>query len=120
LQYTDHRYIKSDVDEVREPTFLVLTALAGGPLHGYGIIQEAEQLSKGRVQLRAGTLYATLDRLSADGLVEEAGEETVEGRFRRYYRLSKPGTALLAAESRRRMAVSKEAIRRLRVLGAWA
>jgi DNA-binding PadR family transcriptional regulator len=120
LQYTDHRYIKTYVDEVREPTFLVLTALAGGSLHGYGIIQEAEQLSKGRVHLRAGTLYATLDRLSADGLVEEAGEEIVEGRLRRYYRLSKPGTALLAAESSRRMAVSKEAIRRLRVLGAWA
>jgi len=120
LQYTDHRYIKSYVDEVREPTFLVLTALAGGPLHGYGIIQESEQLSHGRVRLRAGTLYATLDRLGTDGLVEEAGEEIVEGRLRRYYRLTKPGTALLAAESSRRMAVSKEAIRRLRVLGAWA
>lgn len=107
------------VDEVREPTYLVLTALAGGPLHGYGIIQEAETLSKGRVRLRAGTLYPTLDRLEGNGLVEATGEEVVDGRRRRYYRLTERGTATLAAESAQRMAVSKEAVRRLRTLGAW-
>ena len=85
--------------EVREPTFLVLAALAGGQKHGYAIIQEVESLSGGHTVLRAGSLYATLDRLAHEGYIEKAGEEVVEGRLRRYYRLSKQGTRLLAAES---------------------
>ena len=43
----------------------MLTALAAGPLHGYGIIQEVASLSGDRVKLRAGTLYGALDRLQA-------------------------------------------------------
>jgi len=104
-------------EEIREPTFLVLTALAKGRLHGYGVIQEVEHLSDGKTRLRAGTLYATLDRLAHDGLIEVAGEEVVEGRLRRYYELTARGTATLGAESRRRMTVSKEALRRLRLAG---
>jgi PadR family transcriptional regulator PadR len=103
--------------EIREPTFLVLTALADGRRHGYGVIQEVERLSDGATRLRAGTLYATLDRLAHDGLVEVAGEEVVEGRLRRYYQLTTSGTATLAVESRRRVAVSREALRRLRLAG---
>ncbi len=106
--------------EVREPTFLVLAALAGGQKHGYAIIQEVESLSGGHTVLRPGSLYATLDRLAREGYIEKAGEEVVEGRLRRYYRLSKQGTRLLAAESERRVAVSKEALRRLRVAGSPA
>jgi PadR family transcriptional regulator, regulatory protein PadR len=107
-------------DEIREPTFLVLAGLADGRLHGYGIIQEVERLSAGRMRLKAGTLYAMLDRLSSDGYIASAGEEVVDGRLRRYYELSPEGSALLASESRRRMVVSKEALRRLRVAGALA
>jgi DNA-binding PadR family transcriptional regulator len=100
--------------EMREPTWLVLTALAGcGRLHGYAITQEAERLSGGRLRLRAGTLYAALDRLVAEEIVEPAGEEVVGGRLRRYYRLSGKGRALLGAEAERRAAVSGEALRRL-------
>jgi len=43
---------------LREPTFLILTSLASGPRHGYGIIQDIADLSDGRVRLRAGTLRA--------------------------------------------------------------
>lgn len=101
--------------EVREPTFLVLVALASDRLHGYGIMQEVERLSNGKTVLRAGTLYATLDRLGMEGLIEGAGEEIVDGRLRRYYRLSDGGSAILESESKQRVAVSKEALRRLRV-----
>lgn len=104
-----------DMSEVREPTFLVLVALAEGPRHGYGLIQGVEKLSNGRTRLRAGTLYATLDRLTSEGLIETAGEEVVEGRLRRYYRLTESGNAMLEAESKQRLAVAKEALRRLRV-----
>jgi len=86
------------VVNLQEPTFLILAALAGGDLHGYGIIKEVESLSDGRVRLSPGTLYGALDRLKNDGLVETAGEERVEGRLRRYYHLTDPGAAALQQE----------------------
>ena len=103
--------------ELREPTWLVLTALAGGRLHGYGITREVEQLSEGRLRLRAGTLYAALDRLVGEGVVVASGEEVVDGRLRRYYELSHEGRVVLAEEARRRATVSAEATRRLRLAG---
>ena len=86
---------------LREPTFLILTALAGEPLHGYGLIAEVARLSGGRVSLRPGTLYGSLDRLVDAGLVAVEREEVVDGRLRRYYRLADPGGDLLAAETER-------------------
>ncbi len=73
---------------LQEPAFLVLSALAAGPLHGYGIAQDVESSSDGRVTLRAGTLYGAIDRLVAAGLVEVDHEEVVDSRLRRYYRLT--------------------------------
>lgn len=105
---------------MREPTWLVLTALAKGRLHGYGIVGEVEALSGGRLHLRAGTLYAALDRLVGECLVVAAGEEVVEGRFRRYYELTVEGRAALAVEARHRAKVSAEASRRLRLLEGLA
>ena len=81
---------------MQEATFLILTSLAEGSQHGYGIINDVTEISGGRVRLRAGTLYTALDRLRVDGLVEVDGEEVVEGRLRRYYRLTPDGTKLLA------------------------
>ncbi|MEU8182601.1 helix-turn-helix transcriptional regulator [Micromonospora sp. NPDC049047] len=86
---------------LREPTFLILTALAGGPLHGYGLIGEVTALSDGRVTLRPGTLYGALDRLVDAGLVAVDREEVVDCRLRRYYRLSPAGDATLTAETER-------------------
>jgi len=83
---------------LHEPTFLLLTALAKGPQHGYGIITDVERISDGRVRLRAGTLYAALDRVVAEGLVEADRDEVVDGRLRRYYRLTQRGDDRLAAE----------------------
>src|SRR5580693_2187915 len=76
---------------LHEPTFLMLTALAKGPQHGYGIITDVEHISDGRVRLRAGTLYAALDRGVAEGLGEADRDEVVDGRLRRYYRLTQRG-----------------------------
>lgn len=93
---------------LQEPTFLILAALAAEPRHGYGVIQEVAQLSEGRVTLRPGTLYGALDRLTEQGLVEFDREEIVEGRLRRYYRLTDAGADVLAEEARR-LAVNAEA-----------
>ncbi len=84
---------------MRRPSFLILSALAPAPLHGYAVIKEVARLSDGRTRLAAGTLYAALDRLNDEGLVQVDREETVDGRLRRYYRLTDPGIAALAAEA---------------------
>lgn len=94
-QYTDHRYIGR---MMRQPTFLILTALATGPLHGYGIMRAVEELSGGEVSLRPGTLYAALDRLVVEEVLMVEGEEVVDGRVRRYYRLTDRGVEALATE----------------------
>jgi DNA-binding PadR family transcriptional regulator len=86
---------------MREPTFFTLAALLDGPLHGYGIIKRAEELSKGRMRLTAGTLYTALDRLRAAGLVEVVREEIVSGRARRQYQLTGAGREALRAEGQR-------------------
>jgi DNA-binding PadR family transcriptional regulator len=86
---------------MREPTYFVLAALLGGPLHGYAIMKRAGELSGGRVRLATGTLYTALDRLTDEGHIRLVGEETVAGRVRRTYGLTKGGSAALRAEARR-------------------
>src|SRR5260370_15933686 len=86
---------------MQEATFLILTALAAGSQHGYGIIIDVQEISGGRVRLRAGTLYTALDRLRTDELVGVDREEVVDHRLRRYYRLTPKGAEPLAAESAR-------------------
>jgi DNA-binding PadR family transcriptional regulator len=108
------------VYELREPSYLVLTALAGQRLHGYGIIKEVLGLTDGKVKLRAGSLYGTLDRLVEEGLIGASGEEIVDGRLRRYYSLTDQGTSALAAHATSMVTVSKEALRRLRIAPRFA
>lgn len=102
------------VTPMREPTFLILTALAGGPRHGYGIIQDVTALSDGRVTLLPGTLYTALDRLSAQGHVAHDHDEAVDGRLRRYYRLTHEGLRALDAETARLRQLATAAEARLR------
>ena len=83
---------------MQEPTFLILTALAARPLHGYGVIQAVAELSGGDVQLRAGTLYGALDRLTEQDLIAVDSEEAVDGRLRRYYRLTDSGAEALSVQ----------------------
>jgi DNA-binding PadR family transcriptional regulator len=98
---------------MQEATFLILTALADGSQHGYGIISEVTDISEGRVRLRAGTLYTALDRLRTDGLIDVDREEIVDNRLRRYYRLTPAGGRRLAAEAARLQANARAAMTRL-------
>jgi PadR family transcriptional regulator len=102
---------------MQEATFLILTALAAGSQHGYGIITDVKMISGGRVRLRAGTLYSALERLRAEDLVRVDREEIVDGRLRRYYRLTSTGSGLLAAEAARLKANATAALSRLRLAG---
>jgi DNA-binding PadR family transcriptional regulator len=105
---------------MQEATFLILTALAGGNQHGYGIITDVEQISDRRVRLRAGTLYTALERLRADRLIEVDREEIVDSRLRRYYRLTPTGEARLAEEADRWRSNAHVAMSRLDLRGGVA
>lgn len=108
--------------EMREPTFLILTALARSRHHGYSLLTETKKLSGGRVILKPGSLYTTLDRLQEEGMVQDAGEEVVAGRLRRYYALTDSGAEALKQEAERMEAAAATARQglRLRIKGALA
>ena len=105
---------------MQRPTVMILTALAGGSAHGYAIKQEVEALSHGEEVLRVGTLYAALDRLTHEGLIEVDREEVVDSRLRRYYRLTEHGRGELEAQARADAARSRLALRRLKAQGEGA
>ena len=105
---------------LQEPLFLILTAFAASPQHGYGIMTDVASISGDRIKLRAGTLYAALDRLRSDGIIDVDREEVVDGRLRRNYKLTQPGIAVLDEEVSRMHANVKAAARRLRTLAAGA
>src|SRR5690349_4423351 len=97
---------------MREPTYFILAALQEEALHGYAIIARAEDLSRGRVKLSTGTLYAALDRLAGEGFVRVTDEQVVNGRARRYYALTGPGEEALRAEANRMAQAAKLVTRR--------
>ncbi len=105
---------------MQEATFLILTALAGGSQHGYGIITDVEQISKQRVRLKAGTLYTALDRLREEKLIVVDREEVVDSRLRRYYRLTAAGEQRLAEEAARLQSNARVAMSRLEPSGGMA
>ena len=100
--------------------FFVLTALASGPRHGYGIVGEVTELSQGRVQLKIGSLYGVLDRLVVEGLIEADREEAHDGRLRRYYRLTQDGRRALAQEAEVHAAAARAVRVRLGLTGPEA
>ena len=99
-------------------TFQVLLALAGGDLHGYGIIRNVEGDTDGLIRLRTGTLYTLLQRLVDERLVDESDTRPTEGddERRKYYRLTSFGREVVALEARRLESLLDQA-RRNRVLG---
>ena len=107
-------------DRLQEPSFLILTALAAQPRHGYALLTDVAQLSGGAVVLRVGTLYGALDRLARERLIEIDREETVDSRPRRYYRLTAQGKVRLRIEATRVQQQATAAIHRLDVGGATA
>jgi PadR family transcriptional regulator PadR len=96
-----HAVMTVSTTRMREPTYFILAALQDEPLHGYAIIKRAGELSHGRVKLAAGTLYAALDRLTGEQLIQVVGEQVVNGRARRYYELTEAGRVALHAEAGR-------------------
>ena len=99
-------------DRLTPAVFHILLALASGDRHGYGIMKEVLSQSEGGVRLGAGTLYGTLQRLIESGWIAEApraGPRTVDGRARRYYRLTAHGRDALNADVKRLEALVRAA-----------
>ena len=92
---------------------LILTMLAAGDRHGYGIRQDILEYTEGRVAVEAGNLYRHIRGLEDDGLVTDAPVPRVETDERRlYYRLTSLGKRVLAAEMSRLRALVRLAEQR--------
>ena len=79
----------------------VLMALADGARHGYALMKEIERQALGRARPGTGTLYAALDRMIAEGLLEEAARPRGEDARRRYYAITSWGREVARAELQR-------------------
>ncbi len=98
-----------------EVSFYILLSLAGEPRHGYAIMKDVANLSGGRIDLSAGTLYGALKRMLEQGWIERLelpGELDESGRPRKVYCLSTVGQAVLSAETERLRALVAAAARR--------
>ena len=103
---------------VSSASFHILVALAPAEKHGYAIMGDVEELSAGTVRMGPGTLYGTLKRLVAEGLVEESDrrpDAELDDQRRRYYRLTPMGAAVCAAESQRLSRLARFATRHLQL-----
>jgi DNA-binding PadR family transcriptional regulator len=90
-----------------EPAVLILTSLVEAPRHGYAIVKDVEEVAG--VHLGPGTLYATLARLEARGLVEGLPSDD----RRRPYRITGAGLDLLRGRLERMEAIARTGLRRL-------
>ena len=84
--------------------FHILLALADGEKHGYAIMQEVEAISSDQIKMGPGTLYGSIKRMIANGLIEEVDERpdpNLDDQRRRYYRLTGLGNTVLSAEAQR-------------------
>ena len=78
---------------------LVLKALSLGPLHGLGVSQRIEQVTKGTFQVKPGSLFPALHRMEEAGWLKSSWGESENSRRAKYYRITKAGQRQLEAET---------------------
>jgi DNA-binding PadR family transcriptional regulator len=84
--------------------FHILLALADAERHGYGIMQEIAARTGGAMRIGPGTLYGSIKRMLAEGLIEASDERPdpeLDDERRRYYRLTDFGQRVVRAEAQR-------------------
>jgi PadR family transcriptional regulator len=79
---------------------LVLKTLTLEPMHGWGIAQRIEQISRGVFQVNAGSLFPAFRRLERDGLVRPEWRATENNRRAKYYSLTEAGRRKLRVDTR--------------------
>jgi DNA-binding PadR family transcriptional regulator len=93
-------------------TFHILLALSGGERHGYAIMREVAERTEGKTRLGPGTLYRSISRLLADGMIEateERPDPALDDERRHYYRLTPFGLRVAEAEAERLARLVEEA-----------
>lgn len=78
---------------------IVLRLVAGRAMYGYEIIKVVDERTDGAFQWKEGTLYPCLHRMEADGLIAGEWHEAETGKQRKYYSITRKGTALLKAKT---------------------
>lgn len=101
-----------DVLPLTEPVLLILMSLAEQPRHGYSILKDIEEMSRGTVVLSTGTLYGALRRLLDAGWIERYEDEDTS-RGKQAYRLTADGRKNLQAEIARMRQLTRLATSRL-------
>jgi DNA-binding PadR family transcriptional regulator len=99
--------------EMSDNEYYILNALIHQPLYGYAIRESVKKLTDGRKTLSLATIYDALSRLLQAGLIEKAGDDPVNGRMRRSYRITHAGRQ--AIQERYRTIEILQGIRQLRV-----
>jgi len=112
-----------DIDREREldkhlplppAVFHILIALGDGEKHGYAVMQDVADRTGGKVRMSPGTLYGSIRKMLDEGLIEEiflrgARAAAKEDERRRYYRVTKFGRTVAAAEAARLSALLHDA-----------
>ena len=86
------------------PAHHILLALGTEAKHGYAIMRDIAERSEGTIRVLPGTLYSTIKKMLADGLIDEVAaprDADSEDVRRRYYRVTRAGRTAVAAETRR-------------------
>jgi DNA-binding PadR family transcriptional regulator len=89
-----------------EATYLILASLTE-PRHGYGIMQDVEAVSGGRVKLGPGTLYGALTNLLSQKIIRRSGETDAGSERRKVYALTPLGEKVLVLEGERLASLSR-------------
>jgi transcriptional regulator len=79
---------------------LIMKAVSGGPLHGYGIADFVHETTRGVLDVEDGALYRALHRMEERGWLNAEWGESAQGRRAKFYRLTRAGRARLEAEQR--------------------
>ncbi|HEY7289726.1 MAG TPA: PadR family transcriptional regulator [Vicinamibacterales bacterium] len=105
---TKHERVdRSEVDALLPlppATFHIMVALADDDRHGYAIIQDIAERTRGELRLSPGTLYRSIQRMLEQGLIVETHDRPapeLDDERRRYYRITPLGAAVAKAEARR-------------------
>ena len=78
---------------------LILKTLALEPMHGWGISQRIQQMSKGVLDVNQGSLYPALQRVEQNGWIDSEWKTTENNRQAKYYHLTAQGRRALSAET---------------------
>src|ERR1700733_15945986 len=113
MRHVELQTNESDAKPLTEPVLLILLSLANRPLHGYGLLQDIEMVSNGRVRLSTGTLYGALSRLLQDSWIERYVQADTS-RDKQAYRLTATGREHLYLELSRMRQLTQAASEHLK------